>query len=175
VNEGRGAAVCELGAWFVGGLLVSTIGGTSQMGHQPVLAQLNVAVRDMDAAVAFYRRLGLAIEVDAAAHHAAATLPNGVLIEWDTTEFIPQWDAGWAGGTGGSTVLGFSLPTRASVDEVYLDLVRSGYTSHQQPYDAFWGARYAIVEDPDGNPVGLMGPIAADRRYWPPKPPPGEA
>ena len=26
------------------------------------------------------------------------------------------------------------------------------------PIDAFWGARYAIVDDPDGNHVGIMGP-----------------
>jgi len=38
----------------------------------------------------------------------------------------------------------------------------------QAPYDAFWGARYAIVEDPDGNAVGLMSPIDPDRRTAPP-------
>ena len=37
-------------------------------------------------------------------------------------------------------------------------------TSQQEPYDAFWGARYAIVEDPDGNAVGLMSPIDPDRQ-----------
>ena len=38
-------------------------------------------------------------------------------------------------------------------------LIAAGHTALQPPYDAFWGARYAIVEDPDGNAVGLMGPI----------------
>ena len=73
------------------------------MGHQPVLSQLNLVVRDMDATVAFYRRLGLPVEAEAGAQHVAATLTNGLLIEWDTTAYRPQWDAGWAGGTGGST------------------------------------------------------------------------
>jgi uncharacterized glyoxalase superfamily protein PhnB len=114
----------------------------------------------------------LTVRVDASAYHAAARLPNGMLIERDTTEFRPQWDTGWAGGTGGSTVLGFTLPTREAVDEVYADLTSAGYPGHQQPYDAFWGARYAIVQDPDGNPVGLMSPIAAAGQHWPPKPPP---
>jgi len=31
-------------------------------------------------------------------------------------------------------------------------------------YDAFRGARYAIVEDPDGNSFGLMSPIDAARK-----------
>jgi catechol 2,3-dioxygenase-like lactoylglutathione lyase family enzyme len=144
------------------------------MGYEPVLGQLNLAVRDMDAAVAFYRRLGLPVTVDPGAFHASVTLPNGTLIDWDTTEFVPQWDAGWAGNTGGSTVLGFTLPTRQAVDEVYADLTGAGYQGHQQPYDAFWGARYAIVEDPDGNPVGLMSPIDPEHRYWPPRQPPSE-
>jgi uncharacterized glyoxalase superfamily protein PhnB len=38
----------------------------------------------------------------------------------------------------------------------------------QPPWDAFWGARYAIVEDPDGIAVGLMSPISPDRRSPPP-------
>ena len=46
------------------------------------------------------------------------------------------------------------------------------YPGRQQPYDAFWGARYAIVEDPDGNPVRLISPVDAGLRHWPPAPPP---
>jgi catechol 2,3-dioxygenase-like lactoylglutathione lyase family enzyme len=142
------------------------------MGSPPVLGQLNLAVSDMDATVAFYRRLGLAISAEPGAQHVAVTLPSGLLIEWDTAEFIPQWDAGWAGRTGGSTILGFWLPSREAVDDLYADLTRAGYTGHQQPYDAFWGGRYAIVDDPDGNGVGLMSPSNAERKYWPPRTPP---
>jgi hypothetical protein len=43
-------------------LAVFTRGGENPMVHQPVLSQLNLVVRDMQAAVAFYRRLGLPIE-----------------------------------------------------------------------------------------------------------------
>ena len=41
---------------------------------------------------------------------------------------------------------------------MYADLTGAGYRGQQPPYDAFWGARYAVVEDPDGNAVGLMSP-----------------
>jgi uncharacterized glyoxalase superfamily protein PhnB len=44
----------------------------------------------------------------------------------------------------------------------------AGYGSQQPPYDAFWGSRYAIVEDPDGNAVGLMSPVDPTRRSTPP-------
>jgi uncharacterized glyoxalase superfamily protein PhnB len=38
----------------------------------------------------------------------------------------------------------------------------------QPPYDTFWGARYAIVEDPHGNHVGLMSPSDPARKSAPP-------
>lgn len=104
--------------------------------------------------------------------HAAAELPNGMTFELDTTDFVPVWDTGWRGTTGGSAVIGFSLPSPAAVDELYAELTEADYGAHQPPYDAFWGARYAIVEDPDGNPVGLMSPIEEERRSWPPAKPP---
>ncbi len=140
---------------------------------QPVLNQLNLIVRDMDTTVAFYRRLGLAINAEPGANHVAVDFPNGLLVEFDTVDFVRQWDAASTGATGGSTVLGFSVPTRKEVDELHGSLTSAGYADHQRPYDAFWGARYAIVEDPDRNCVGIMSPIDDARKAWPPKPPPG--
>jgi len=51
------------------------------------------------------------------------------------------------------------------------DLVEHGAVGQQPPWDAFWGARYAVVEDPDGNAVGIMSAIDPDRRG----PAPGDA
>jgi catechol 2,3-dioxygenase-like lactoylglutathione lyase family enzyme len=138
---------------------------------KPVLNQLNLVVQDMGAALAFYRRLGLTIDAEPDSQHAAAALPGGLTLEFDTTRFVAQWDTGWRGRTGGSAVLGFAVPSREAVDEIYADLAAAGYREHQRPYDAFWGARYAIVDDPDGNGVGLMSPIDPDRKSWPPQAP----
>ena len=44
---------------------------------------------------------------------------------------------------------------------------------HKAPEDAFWGARDAIVEDPDGSSVGIMSPIDDAMRREPPLPPRG--
>jgi catechol 2,3-dioxygenase-like lactoylglutathione lyase family enzyme len=141
-------------------------------GRSPLLNQLNLVVRDMEATLAFYRRLGLTLKVAPDAQHAAAPMPNGVSLEFDTTVFVPHFDSGWSGSTGGSTVLGFELGSREAVDELYAQLAEAGYRCHQRPYDAFWGARYAIVDDPDGNGVGLMSPVDEGRMTWPPEPPP---
>jgi uncharacterized glyoxalase superfamily protein PhnB len=66
-------------------------------------------------------------------------------------------------------VLGFALADRQAVDDRYSELTAAGYEDRQPPFDAFWGARYAIVADPDGNDVGLMSPIDPARRAWPPE------
>ena len=56
-------------------------------------------------------------------------------------------------------MVGFKLASSDAVDALYADLTGAGYRGQQAPYNAFWGSRYAVVEDPDGNPVGLMGPM----------------
>jgi len=136
-----------------------------------VLNQVNLVVKDMAATLAFYRRLGWTIQTPTAAH-AVAELPNGSRVEFDSPEFTRVWDSGYEGATGGSTVLGLRTETRDEVDDIYADLVAHGHRGRQPPYDAFWGSRYAIVNDPDGNPVGLMSPSEDSWRSWPPSAPP---
>jgi catechol 2,3-dioxygenase-like lactoylglutathione lyase family enzyme len=123
------------------------------------LDQFNLVVSDMEASVAFYRKLGLTIpdtDPEWQSHHRSAETDDGIDIDFDSAEFARHWDHGWQGGMG---VLGFKVEDRGKVDEIYQDLVGSGYRGQQEPYDAFWGARYAVVEDPDGNAVGIMSPI----------------
>lgn len=137
----------------------------------PALRQLNLVVTDMDAALAFYRGLGWSFETPTP-EHAAAELPGGMRVELDSVAFVPNWDSAYAGATGGSTVIGLETSRREEVDRLYADLVAHGGQPRQPPYDAFWGSRYAIVGDPDGNPVGLMSPMDDARKYWPPHEPP---
>lgn len=104
--------------------------------------------------------------------HASVKLATGLTLEFDTTDFVPDWDTGWRGETGGGAVLGFAVASREEVDRLYAELVDAGHSAHQSPYDAFWGARYAIVDDPAGHPVALMSPTDERRKCWPPAPPP---
>jgi uncharacterized glyoxalase superfamily protein PhnB len=129
--------------------------------------QFNLVVTNMDASVAFYQRLGLTIpDADPPwqSHHRTATVANGIDLDLDSSEFARYWNQGWRGGTG---VLGFKVDSREQVDEIYRDLIEAGYRGQQPPYDAFWGARYAVIEDPDGNAVGIMSPVNPDLRSQP--------
>jgi catechol 2,3-dioxygenase-like lactoylglutathione lyase family enzyme len=140
--------------------------------EQPVLDQLDLVVRDIDASLAFYRCLGLEIPDGAVwrtasgAHHVDLHLPNGFHLHLDSAALTRSFDSGWPErpGAGTKAIVGFALPSRGAVDERYADLVAAGYAGRQAPHDTFWGARYAVIEDPDGNHVGLMSPIDPARR-----------
>jgi catechol 2,3-dioxygenase-like lactoylglutathione lyase family enzyme len=134
----------------------------------PILNQFNLVVQDMEATLAFYRRLGLTIrDTDPAwaMHHRSAVMANGISLDFDSVEFASQWNVGWPRRAGGGMgVLGFALPSREAVDKLHANLAAAGYKSQQTPFDAFWGARYAVIEDPDGNAVGLMSPMDVSRQ-----------
>lgn len=136
------------------------------------LDQVNVVVRDMDAMAEFYGRLGVQLRSDPpewAPHHRNSVGRHGIDFDLDSEAFAAVWNQGWPGGTG--IVLGFRLPDRQAVDQVFEELAAAGYAVQQPPYDAFWGARYAVVTDPDGNAVGLMSPADQEHRSVSPPPP----
>ena len=141
------------------------------MSDKPVFDGVNLVVTDMEATVAFYRRLGITIPDQGVwdNHHRTAEAPAGFDFDFDSTGFAAQWNRGWPGSRGrGGAVFGFKVATRDAVDRVHADMTAAGYASQQEPYDAFWGARYAVVEDPDGNAVGIMSPMDDAHRSTPP-------
>jgi uncharacterized glyoxalase superfamily protein PhnB len=56
--------------------------------------------------------------------------------------------------------LAFACDSPADVDATYASLLASGTKGHLAPWDAFWGQRYAIVLDPDGNHIELFAPLS---------------
>jgi catechol 2,3-dioxygenase-like lactoylglutathione lyase family enzyme len=124
---------------------------------------IGLVVADMARSLAFYRALGLEIPTDADAEpHVEATLPGGIRILWDTVDVIRSFDPEWTPPSGGQRIgLAFACDDPAEVDSVYARLVGAGYEGHKEPWDAFWGQRYATVHDPDGVGVDLFAPLDA--------------
>jgi uncharacterized glyoxalase superfamily protein PhnB len=114
----------------------------------------------MAASLAFYRRLGLDIPPDSdAAPHVEVALPGGLRLAFDTEETIRSFDDSWQPPKGGHRLgLAFACDNPADVDATYASFVESGSEGHLPPWDAFWGMRYAVIVDPDGNHVDLFAP-----------------
>jgi uncharacterized glyoxalase superfamily protein PhnB len=119
-------------------------------------------VRDLPATLSFYELLGLSIE-SVSDVFARATMPGGATVEFGTRELTLSYDPGWQEPNGpGSNTINFQLSSREAVDEMYEKLTRAGHPGHLAPCDPPWGARFAIVDDPDGNVVGLHSPRDRD-------------
>ncbi|MDL4775161.1 MULTISPECIES: VOC family protein [Thermomonosporaceae] len=123
---------------------------------------IGLVVTDMARSLAFYRHLGLALPPEADdAPHAEFELPGGLRLAWDTEDTIRSFDPDWTRPSGGHRVaLAFHFDTPDEADAAYADLVALGYEGHKAPWNAPWGQRYAIVNDPDGNAVDLFSPLS---------------
>ena len=123
----------------------------------PRLDFFGIVVSDMARSLAFYRRLGLEFpEGSDNEGHVEAQLAGGLRFGLDTEEVMRSFDSGWQRPTGGHAEAGaFRCDSPAEVDQVYAELIAAGGSRHKEPWDAFWGMRYAQLEDPDGNLVSL--------------------
>ena len=121
---------------------------------------IGLVVADMAKSLAFYRHLGLDLPPEADGQpHVEVQLPGGLRLAWDTADTIRSFDPAWTPPHGGArTSLAFRCDSPAEVDRIYSRLVALGYDGHLAPWDAFWGQRYAVLHDPDGNGVDLFAP-----------------
>jgi catechol 2,3-dioxygenase-like lactoylglutathione lyase family enzyme len=124
---------------------------------------VGIVASDMAKALAFYRALGLQIPADADGQpHAEVTLPGGLRLLFDTEETVRSFHPDWRPVPGAGRIgLAFALPDAAAVDAAYAELTAAGHHGEMAPFDAFWGQRYAVVNDPDGNGVDLFAPLAS--------------
>jgi catechol 2,3-dioxygenase-like lactoylglutathione lyase family enzyme len=122
---------------------------------------LGVPVSDMARSVAFYRLLGLEFPEGAEnEQHVEAPLPGGMRYALDAEDVIRSFDPEWKrpsdGHAGGGA---FRCASPDEVDQVYRDLLGAGGSAHKEPWDAFWGQRYAQVKDPDGTVIDLYASL----------------
>jgi len=120
-----------------------------------------IVVSDMARSLAFYRKLGLQFPDGAEQEgHVEAQLPGGLRYMLDTEEVMRMFDPEWTRPTGGHAVGGaFNCGSPDEVDRVYEELLGAGGSQHKEPWDAFWGHRYAQLKDPDGTIIDLFAPL----------------
>ena len=121
----------------------------------PPLNALGIAAADLAESMRFYRLLGLDFPDAPEGGHVEATLPNGLRLMLDSEETIRSFLPDWSRVDGNQISLAFECASPAEVDELYARVVAAGFEGEKEPWDAFWGQRYALLGDPDGVRINL--------------------
>jgi catechol 2,3-dioxygenase-like lactoylglutathione lyase family enzyme len=123
----------------------------------PHLDAIGIVSSDLGRSRAFYRLLG--VEIAEGDDHVEAAFPNGLRLMFDTEQVIHSFSPDWSRATGNQVALAFACASPAEVDEIYRRVVDAGFHGEKEPWDAFWGYRYAQLADPDGVPVDLFAAL----------------
>jgi hypothetical protein len=136
--------------------------------------QVNIVVPDVAGAAGFLRSLGAEVPpladewAEWAPHHVGfPAVAEGFDADLDSSAFAAHWGGlprDFAG-----VVVNLRTDDRAAVDAVFEQAVALGAEGLRAPYDAFWGARYALVRAPGPLMVGIMSPADPDHRADSPK------
>jgi len=130
---------------------------TASVRAVPQLDAIGIVSSDLCRTRAFYRLLG--IEFGEGDDHVEATMPNGLRLMVDGEHVIRSFNPDWTRATGNQSALAFACDSPAEVDEIYARVVDAGFHGEKEPWDAFWGHRYAQLSDPDGVPVDLFAAL----------------
>lgn len=125
----------------------------------PQLNAIGITVSDMGRSIAFYRLLGLDVPETPDEGHVDAFLPNGVRFMLDSEDVVHSFLPDWTRANGNQIGLALECSSPAEVDAVYARVIDAGFEGEKEPWDAFWGQRYALLGDPDGVLVSLYAAL----------------
>ena len=125
----------------------------------PQLNAIGIVVSDMATSIRYYRLLGLDLPDTPEEGHVEATMPSGTRLMLDSEEVLRSFRPDWSRQTGNQLSLAFECSSPAEVDEVYARMTGGGFHGEKEPWDAFWGQRYAQLHDPDGVSIDLYAPL----------------
>ena len=125
----------------------------------PQLNAIGIVSSDMAASIRFYRLLGLDVPDTPSEGHVDTFLPNGVRFMLDSEDVIRSFRPDWSRETGNQISIAFECDGPDEVDVVYRRVLEAGFDGEKEPWDGFWGQRYAQLRDPDGVPVDLYAAL----------------
>jgi uncharacterized glyoxalase superfamily protein PhnB len=127
----------------------------------PILPDMvGIVSSDIPRAIRFYRLIGLDFpDVKPGEDYVEVKTKNGYRISLNGAELDKKLNPDWVEPRGQRVGIAFLCDSPGEVDAAHRAIVAAGYKSVKDPWDAFWGQRYAIVEDPDGAHVSLFAPL----------------
>jgi uncharacterized glyoxalase superfamily protein PhnB len=125
----------------------------------PELNAIGIVASDMARSIRFYQVVGFDVPDTPDEGHVDTSLPNGMRLMLDTEDVIRSFRPEWTRETGNQVALALECESPAEVDEIYARVTAAGFHGEKEPWDAFWGQRYAQLQDPDGVPVDLYAAL----------------
>jgi len=119
------------------------------------LDMVGIITKDMARAIKFYELLGFKANGVSTDEYVGLT-HEGIRISLNTIKMIAGIYGYEPQTIGDKIELAFLCDSVIAVDEIYQKIIGAGYETFKEPWDAFWGQRYAIVKDPDGNLLSLF-------------------
>lgn len=115
-----------------------------------------VATSDMKRTIAFYNLLGFDFsQVKADEEHVEPLTPDGsARLMIDSIAMLSDI-LGHAPVPGNHSSFAIQFDSPIEIDEVCRKVSEAGFVVVKEPWDAFWGQHYAIVQDPDGYLIDL--------------------
>ena len=120
---------------------------------------LGIVVADLPRSIRFYRLLGLPFADPKADEDFIEVTVNGYRISLNAEKLVESLHDDWVTPKGQRHEVAFKCGSPKEVDAIYKQIVAAGHRGVKEPWDAFWGQRYAIVEDPDGAHVSIFAPL----------------
>ena len=126
-----------------------------------ILDAVGIVCKDLKQSQRFYGLLGLQFQGEGESpQHLEAKTPTGMRLMLDSEELMKKIHPNFVmPKSGAGMTLCFKQDSVAEVNSVYDTIVQSGFVGTKAPYDAFWGQRYASIQDPDGNPIDLFADL----------------
>ncbi len=125
----------------------------------PELNAIGIVSADTARSIAFYRLLGVDFPDDGEGATSRRPCRAACGFMLDAEEVIRSFRPDWTREIGNQLALAFECAGPAEVDELYARVAAAGFQAEKEPWDAFWGQRYAQLRDPDGVPVDLFASL----------------
>lgn len=119
------------------------------------LDMIGIVTKDMEQATLFYETLGFSVIGNPTTDYLE--LDNqGVRISLNSSKMIASIYGYEPATTGDTLELAFLCDSIEEVDETHRKMTDTGYEIFKAPWNAFWGQRYLIIKDIDGNFLSIF-------------------
>lgn len=121
---------------------------------------VGVTSNDLKKTVAFYQLLGFKFDEikEGEDHLEPETQPGSARLMIDSKKLIKEL-LGEDPKPGNHSSFAIQYNSPKEVNDAAQKLKDAGYLIVTEPWDAFWGQRYAVVQDPDGYRVDLYASL----------------